>query len=183
MQITAAEFLPIAEKAGALAFLDIEASNLKADFGTVVVASIKPFGKRPRSWSCRPGDDKGLVAEVRNALSDYPVWCTFYGKLFDIPFINSRLLVHGLEPLPKHHHIDCYWVVKARTALSRRNQAHLLSWLGTPESKMSVSPNVWAEMPVNAEHLDTLVKRCESDVRGLEALYRKTKHLISEITR
>ena len=184
MQIDAQKFLPIAEKANAIAFVDIEASNLKADFGTVVVVSIKPYGKKPITFAAKPGRDKALLKQVAAELEKYPVWVTFYGKMFDVPFVNSRLLVNGLPPLPKHHHIDMYWVIKLQTALSRRNQAHLLEWLNAPSKKMSVSPNVWAEMAAQpTESLKILKERCESDVTGLEAMYEKTKHLIREITR
>jgi DNA polymerase elongation subunit (family B) len=184
VQIKAEEFLPIAEAAGALAFVDIEASNLKGDFGTVVVVSIKPYKKKPITFSAGPGRDRKLLLQVRNELHKYQLWVTFYGKMFDIPFLQSRLLVNQLEPLEKRHHIDMYWVIKGRTVLSRRNQAHLLSWLGTPEEKMSVSPGIWANMAVNTpEKLEILRKRCESDVAGLEAMYDRCKHLVAEITR
>lgn len=183
MQITPEVFLPIAEKAKSLAFVDIEASNLKADFGTVVVVSIKPYKGKTKTFFAKPGNDKRLMQEVREELNKYPVWVTFYGKLFDVPFMNSRLLVHGMPPLDKKHHIDLYWVIKGQTALSRRNQGHLLSWLESKQSKMSVSPNVWANMAQSDTALPTLVKRCESDVAGLQSLYDKTKHLIREITR
>lgn len=184
MQIKAEEMLPIAERAGAICFVDIESSNLKADFGTAVVVSIKPYGGPPVTFTARPGRDKAMLRKVAAELAKYQIWVSFYGKMFDIPFLNSRLVRHGLHALEKKHHIDIYWVIKARTALSRRNQAHLLSWLGTPEQKMSVSPNTWAEMAVSTdEKLKILVERCESDVTGLEALYNKTKHLIGEISR
>jgi hypothetical protein len=184
MQILAQEFLPIVEQAGKLAFVDIEASNLKADFGTVVVVSIKPYGKKPITFTAPPGRDKTLLKDVSEELHKYALWATFYGKLFDVPYINSRLLVHGLPPLEKRHHLDMYFAIKARTCLSRRNQAHLLSWLGTPESKMSVSPSVWAEMAADPKKaLKILAKRCESDVTGLEAMYERAKPFIVELTR
>ena len=184
MQITAQEALPILEKAGALAFVDIECANLNADFGTIVTVSIKPYKQAPITFHTRPGRDKKLLKDVAEVMEEYAVWCTFYGKLFDIPFINSRLLVNNLPPLPKHHHIDMYWVVKSRTRLSRRNQGHILSWLETPQDKMAVSPNVWANLASDYdEHIKTLVARCESDVIGLEAMYERVKHLIGEITR
>lgn|SRR5574341_123718 len=185
MQIDAQVFLPIAEKANALAFVDIETSNLNADFGTVVVVSIKPYGQSPVTFTAKPGRDKALLKAVSAELAKYPVWITFYGKLFDMPVLQSRLVRHGLLALPRHHHIDIYFVVKSQTHVSRRNQGHLLEWLEVPEKKMYVSPNVWAEsLPANTpEALEVLKKRCESDVRGLESLYKRTKHLIREITR
>jgi DNA polymerase elongation subunit (family B) len=164
--------------------VDIEASNLKSDFGTVVVVSVKPYGQPPVTFSAGPGRDSRILREVRAELHKYQCWVTFYGKLFDIPFLQSRLLVNGMPPLAKRHHIDLYWIVKSRTVLSRRNQAHLLNWFETPEEKMSVSPNVWANMAVKTpEKLRILRERCESDVAGLEALYTRCKHLISEIQR
>lgn len=184
MQIKAEEFLPIAEKAGQLAFVDIETSNLKADFGTAVVVSIKPYGKKPITFTAKPGNDKAMLKLVAAELAKYQCWVTFYGKMFDVPFLNSRLLVNGIPPLPKNHHIDMYWVIKSQTALSRRNQAHLLEWLEADSKKMSVSPNVWAKMAAQStESLKILKERCESDVIGLENMYNKTKHLIREITR
>lgn len=184
MQIRADEALPLLERAGALAFVDIEAANLNADYGTVVVVSVKPYKQPPVTFDAPPGRDRGLVQEVAEELHKYQCWVTFYGRRYDIPFLNSRLLYHGFAPLEKRHHIDMWMVVKMRTHLSRRNQAHLLSWLGTPESKMSVSPNVWAEMAVKPkEKLAILRERCESDVIGLEAMYERCKRAIAEITR
>lgn len=184
MQFDAQKFLPIAEKAGALAFVDIEAANLNADFGTVVVVSIKPYLQTPITFHARPGRDKKLLKSVVEVMEEYPLWCTFYGKLYDIPFLTSRLLVNNLPPLPKHHHIDMYWVVRARTHLSRRNQGHILSWLGTPEKKMSVSSSVWANLASDYDtNIKILIERCESDVQGLEAMYDRVKHLITEIQR
>ena len=184
MQIKAQEFLPIAEAAGSIAFVDIEAANLNADFGTIVTTSIKPYKKPPITFSARPGRDKKLLQNVHELMIQYPLWVTFYGKLFDIPFINTRLLVNGLMPLPKNHHLDLYWTVRSGLHLSRRNQGHILNWLGTPEEKMNVGPAVWATLASDYEvNSKILVDRCESDVIGLEAMYEKVKHIVGEITR
>jgi hypothetical protein len=49
---------------------------------------------------------------------------------------------------------------------------------------MSVSASDWSDMPSQTEELmPTMIKRCESDVKGLEALYKRTRHLIKDITR
>src|SRR5574341_1463096 len=134
MQIDAQVFLPIAEKANALAFVDIETSNLNADFGTVVVVSIKPYGQSPVTFTAKPGRDKALLKAVSAELAKYPVWITFYGKLFDMPVLQSRLVRHGLLALPRHHHIDIYFVVcgdeltflTAREVLQRITPAMLM---------------------------------------------------------
>jgi len=41
---------------------------------------------------------------------------------------------------------------------------------------------VWAQMPGDVgKHMPVMVKRCESDVAGLEALYKRTRHLVRSI--
>lgn len=184
MQIEATEFLEVAEKAGAVVMLDIEATNLRADFGTTVVVSLKPYGKPAYSFTARPGRDKALLKRVTKELEKYSVWVSFYGKLYDLPFLQSRCMVNGLPPIEKKPHLDLWQLVRSRTALSRRNQAHLLEWLQVPERKLSLSSNVWAELPAKVKvNLDILQQRCESDVEGLEALYDQLKPWVVNITR
>jgi DNA polymerase elongation subunit (family B) len=184
MQIEAQKFLQIAEAAGAIAFLDIESSNLQGEYGSAVVVSIRPYQGSSITFTARPGRDKALLKKVRETLHKYPLWVTYYGKGFDIGFLNTRMLRWGLPPLDRHHHIDLYYVLRYKTLTGRHSQGHLLSWLGTPEQKMSVPATVWSDLAANFdENIAILAERCESDTEGLEALYNKTKHLISEITR
>ncbi len=77
-----------------------------------------------------------------------------------------------------------YYTLKANTLTARRSQGHLLSWLETPEEKMTVSAEEWNRILYDTERsMKTMLKRCESDVTGLEALYRKARHLIRDIKR
>jgi len=185
MQITAEEFLPIAEKAGELVFVDIEASNLKGDYGSALVVSMKPYKKDIITLAAKTaGDDRQLVREARDLLEGYKLWASFYGKMFDIPFLNTRLVHHGLRPLDRRHHIDLYWIVRGTMQTSRRSQAHLLEFLDSPMKKLTLSPDVWNLVLRNPQKgFAILKKRCESDVEGLEALYDRVKPLIREIQR
>jgi uncharacterized protein YprB with RNaseH-like and TPR domain len=185
MQIEVADYLRIAEKAGEVAMLDIEATNLKSDFGLIVVVSIKPYKKEPVTfWAKTQYNDKVLVREVAQELNKYQTWVTFYGKRFDIKFIKSRLMYWGMPDLPHKHHIDMYEPFRYFLNPSRRSQAHLLRWLDLPQEKMGVSPDVWARLGENyKERIEVLKERCESDTEGLEALYERGKHLLKNIHR
>ena len=183
MQIDTQDFLRLVELAKTLYFIDIEASNLRADYGSILCVSMKPYGKSPLTVSVtQPGNDQRVVREVSAHLEDADCWVTYYGKGFDIPFLNTRLLKWGLSPIQKKPHIDLYFQLKSKTLTSRRSQSHLLAWLGTPEQKMTVSADVWNQIvgdPI--KHMPEMIKRCESDTKGLEALYERTKHLIADI--
>lgn len=185
MQIKAEEFLPIAEAAGQLCFFDLESTGTKGDYNSILCVSIKPWHEKPTSFVVDgPGSDRGILADVRNELHKYALWCGYFSKGFDVPMIQSRLLVNNLKPLEKRHHLDLYFILKYRLLTGRRSQAHLLEWLNAKQRKMTLSPDLWVAVLRNPQrYLPVLKRRCESDCAGLEALYDKTKHLIGEITR
>lgn len=185
MQLDAQRFLNMAEKAKSICFFDIEANGLNGDYNSVLVVSVKPYGAKPISLSVNQiGNDQKLVREAKELLEEFDCWVSYYGKGFDIPMLNTRLLKWGIHPIEKRHHVDMYYVLRFNTKTSRHSQAHLLSWLGTQEQKMTVSADVWNQMAANPrKYMPTMIKRCESDTVGLEALYRKSRHLIQEIQR
>jgi len=185
LQIDAQEFFKVAEKAGGVCAFDIEASGLKGDYNTIWVVSIKPYQEEPVSFTVsptRPGLDSRVIREARDMLMDYPLWVSFYGKMFDVPLLQSRLLRHGLSPLVKRHHLDLYWVMRSHTLTARRSMAHLSRWLGTEHQKFDLSPSVW-NMENPEKDLELLVARCEADVLETEDLYDRVKHLAANVTR
>lgn len=197
MQLEAQTFLRLAQSAGTIGFWDIEATGLKGDYNSVLCVSIRPIGQKAVTFAIeKPGHDKGVVKAAAEMLSSLDCWVSYYGKGFDFKMINTRLLKWDLPPLIKKPHVDMYYSLKANLNTSRRSQAHLLDWLRVRETgkstkldeaedavhKMSVSADEWNEVLANpAKSMPTMIKRCESDTLGLQALYLRTKHLIKEI--
>ena len=185
IQLDAQTFLRLAEKAGELGFLDIEATGLRGDYNSVLVVSVKRWGKRPVTYAVdRPGDDTSVVLAAKADLDSLACWVTYYGKGYDVPMLNTRLLAAGSPPLAQRHHVDMYYVLKFNLLTARRSQGHLLLWAGTPEQKMGVSAEVWNKVLADPKAwMPTMIRRCNSDTAGLQGLYTKTKHLIREIQR
>lgn len=183
MKIDAQDYLRLVEKANTLSFVDIEATGLRGDYNSVLVVSIKPYKGKPTTFHIeQPGNDQRVVREAKRVLESYDCWTTYYGKGFDIPMLNTRLLKWGCNPITRRHHIDLYYSLKYNLLTARKSQGHLLSWLDTPEKKMTVGADVWNEVVRNEKGaIATMVKRCESDTKGLQNLYERTKHLIKEI--
>lgn len=186
MQVETPDFLRLVENAGSLMFFDIEAKGLRGDYGKIICVSTKLYAQDPETVVMRTKgeSDKRIIREAKRKLESADCWVSYYGKGFDIPMLNTRLLFHGYEPIEKRPHLDLYWGLRSRLNTSRRSQGHLLSWLGLPAEKMTVGAGVWSELEVNfTENIKTMVKRCESDCKGLEALYDRTKHLVVNISR
>lgn len=185
MQIDAQQFLGYVEATKKIAFYDIEATGLRGDYNSVLCVSIKPYDEPPVTFTIKqPGNDKKLVREAKDYLDQFDCWVGYYSKGFDKPMLNTRLLKWGMTPLPSKHHIDVYYQLKYNLLTARRSQGHLLSWLGTPEQKMSVGADVWNDILYKTEEtMKQMVDRCESDVAGLEGLYKRTRHLYKDIKR
>lgn len=183
MQVDEQVFLDLAEDAAKIVFLDLEATGLKGDYNSILVFSLKPYGKKSYSFTVgQPGNDLRVCREAKEALESYNCWVGYYSKGYDIPMLNTRLLKWGMRPVEKQPHLDMYFTLKANLLTARRSQAHLLEWLETPQQKMTISAETWNRVLSDfGPTINTLRKRCESDVAGLESLYKKTRHVIREI--
>jgi len=196
MQLPVQTFLDLVEKTHRLCAFDLEASGLSGDYNSILVVSIKPFGKPPIVRTCKePGDDEALVKWAVDELGNYDCWVSYYGRGYDMKMLRSRLLDAGCTyDLPYKHHIDLYFsVVASKLNPGHKSQGHVISWL-YPEDKqdakimqkMTVSAKVWNEVlksSTRAKALKTLSERCGRDTIGLQGLYTKTRHLIKDITR
>lgn len=193
MQLDAQKFLDLVETTHRLALWDTESIGREGDYGSIICASVKPFGRKPITFAIEQvGNDRKVVRELAECLATFDGWVTYYGKGHDVPLVNTRLLRWGLDPLPKVPHLDLYFTVKHRTRTGRKSQAHMLEFLEDtmeqlgiePARKMTISPNVWADLAHKfAANIRILKARCESDTAGLEALYRLTRRLVRDITR
>lgn len=185
MKIEAADFLRLVERAGTLVTFDFETTGFQGDYDTGLVFSWKHFDAKPESASVsRVGRDKAIMRQAKAVLESADAWLSYYGKGFDIKFLNTRLLRHGLPPVEKRPHIDLYWIFKSHVATKRKSLAHMLDWLKLDERKLSVSADDWASAPAQWKEIRPLmIKRCESDCTTLQSLYERVKHLITDIRR
>ena len=183
MQINEQDFLDMAEEGNKLLFVDIEATGLKGDYNSVLVVSALAYqDKKAVSFVVKqPGNDQRIVREAKEYLETFAGWVTYYGKGFDIPMLNTRLLRWGIHPIKKRAHIDLYFSLKYNILAARKSQAHLLRFLDCDEQKMDMSPSDWCTV-IETGNLKKMTERCESDCAGLRSLYKKTRHLIRSIS-
>ena len=163
--------------------MDIEATGTKGDYNSVLVVSVRPYNSGSITFSVmQPGNDQKIGRDAKECLEQFDCWVTYYGRGFDIPMLNTRLLKWGVDPIVKRHHIDMYYMLKANTITARRSQAHLLEFLDTPQKKMTISADKWNQVLANPrKEIPVLVKRCESDTDGLMAMYERCKHIIRDV--
>jgi uncharacterized protein YprB with RNaseH-like and TPR domain len=130
-------------------------------------------------------DDKALVKSIASALSEYDVWVTWNGKLFDVPVLNARLRYHGLQPLPLVKHIDAmYYATGGSMRIGRRSLASVSEYFDVANKKTPLSVRIWDKaMSGNKEAYDLIVEHCDADVLVTRDVFAVLKTQIANIHR
>ena len=157
-----------------IAVFDLETTDLSADFGRLLCGSILSYPSmemrtfRYDDYAKDPHDDRRLAVAIRDALESHHITVGYYSKGFDIPFLNTRLLVHGERRLNPGLHVDPIWFYRGWRGMKVRSSSMkvIAKVLNLDEQKMDVPDETW----INARHgskeaMDVVCERCESDVR------------------
>lgn len=178
-----------------VAVLDIETSSLKSDFGIMICAVVKTYGssKEPIVFKVDLSDpdiinsEKQTLQELNTVLEGYDGIITYFGSRFDVPFIRTRSLYHGIAPIGKKKSLDLYFTVKRVTnpssrRLDRINQILQISEPSSSPDKTSLGIAEWNGVVFsrNPEMLEYVVDHCVKDVEILENAVNRFKEFLPE---
>lgn len=163
-------------------YLDIEASNLKANFGHMISWSIKDLKTGKVYYdSITSADilsgkfDKRIVKSLLSAIKEFDCLVTYYGTGFDIPFIRTRAFSHGFD-FPNFgliKHIDLYYTVKSKLCLTRKSLEVACELFGI-EGKTRLDPAIWIMATIgNAKAVKEVLNHNIADVDILQQLHSK----------
>ncbi len=149
--------------ASRIVILDIETTSLAADAGIMVGAGLLPENGPGEYLTVKStGEEKGVLSKLVSRLAGYDVIVTWNGRSFDLPFLTTRLLSHGLDPRPLlgKRHVDLGEVVKGRLRLTFNYLEHVCDFLGIEKKR--------GPMGMDVPHL--YLKAQEGDVRALRII-------------
>lgn len=172
--------------------LDIEASNLSADFGIVLCCGFKFVGQGKTevldilqyTKKKDKGDlikaEKRLLEEMTERMLDADIWLGHYACYYDIPFINTRLLYHGLPVVPANFPlIDTWRISRNRLKLRNNRLATVSGFLETTNEKNAIKPEQWLRaLGGHKESMDYIVEHCRRDIVVLEETYNRLRPLV-----
>ena len=173
MKVEVPQFLKLVEANNSILFFDLETQGLNADYGRILVYSRKFNNSDIRTTF----GERRILRAMKSDFEKADMLVGYNSRLFDVAYANTRLLELGEPPLPKKHHLDMYFALKSKLRTTSKAMGAIGTLLNLAEDKMKVAPKEWrnANLPV-------LASRCESDVRLLQQVYNKTKHLVFTIT-
>lgn len=170
-----------------LGHLDIESSQLNASFGFIVSYCIKSDGEdvivgdklsaRDFRQKDKLSTDKRVVESLVKNLENYDVVTTFFGSYFDIPFIRSRALKHGLDFLGYGSlaHVDVWKWAKRNLKLHSHRLEAVAGHFGV-SSKTKLEPSTWSRGTMgDLEAIDEIYEHNRQDVVTLEKVYHILK--------
>lgn len=167
-----------------ICFFDLETSNLAADFGLLLSACWK-FLDSDEVYTLRldqfPGrfgmaQERHLVKSLSKGLSDADILVAHYGERFDQPYLNTKLLMHGMKPMPPIKMVDTWRIARSRFKLSSNRLAALIEALDIPYKKTPIERNMWVDaMCGSKKAMDYVVEHNVADVLALEQVYLKLR--------
>lgn len=175
-------------------FLDIETTGLGADFGFALCACIKS-GNSDKTYTFRIDDykgyrkdlcnDKPLILDICKAIDDFDVIVHYNGDNFDLPFLDTRLAIHGEKRrVSLIHSVDLYPIVKKKMRLNSNKLDTVATALGLSEQKTKLVPQIWLRASHGSkEDLNYIVEHCQADVLVLELAFTRLKPFIDTIFR
>lgn len=167
-------------------FFDIESAGvnaLKADLGFVIIFGYKwADEKQPHVLTVSKADldkfdDRALLVAASKLIEQADLVVGHFASVFDRRFIQGRLLIHGLPPIPPTKLRDTCMIARSVANYSSNRLKHLAKILGLSHQKLENNwPNAWFEvMKGNMGALRKLAKYCIGDVLVLEELYNKLR--------
>jgi len=165
-----------------LGFVDIETSNLKATYGIVFSYCIKKHGGEIISNSVTPKElkkgiyDKRLMEDFCKDARKFDKLVGYYSSRFDIPFLRSRAIFHGLDfPVYKEiKHADLYMIIRHRFNLHSKRLGVVCEFFHIPSKQHGMNSGVWFKaMQGDKKALDYIVLHCKEDVISTELLWDK----------
>jgi uncharacterized protein YprB with RNaseH-like and TPR domain len=171
---------------------DIEASSLEASFGHALCMGYRyndpKYAKVITIYDCPPkkGEepDAGLMRRLHNLITnEADILVSWYGKEYDRKFLNSRMLMAGLPPMPplNAEHIDLYYTYRGNLKLHSGRLQGVSESLGCPISKTAVRADVWRRAQRgDRAAMAYIVDHCKRDVDILHWLYGKLRPFVRQ---
>ncbi len=168
---------PDTERCG---YLDIEASNLHANWGIVLTYVIKVKGedtfyqKTVTRNELRHCLDKKVMEQCLKDLAKFDRIYTFYGTGFDVKFLRTRAIALGLE-FPEYgylFHNDVYYMARNRLCLNSNRLDNVCMALFGETTKTRLTPKYWTRALMgDKESLEYIAEHCRQDTIELERVH------------
>lgn len=131
---------------------------------------------RSENWGLTDQSDYGIIETLRPFMEEADLIIGHNGDKFDIPWLHTRNLYHGGEPLPPITSIDTLKLARNHFYFNSNRLDYISKYLGF-KGKNKMSLRDWVDIVEYLDHrkLDKMVAYCKRDVLELEKIFNKLK--------
>lgn len=129
-------------------------------------------------WDRKQGDKKMLQQFVRVSKGAAELVGHNIDR-FDMPWVRSRCLFHGIDILPDYPTIDTLKIAKRKFKLNSNRLNYIAQFLGLGQ-KISIEFNLWKDILLKNDPvaMEKMIKYCKNDVVLLEKVFKELyKHV------
>ena len=128
-------------------------------------------------------DDSRIVNELADLVRSADVVVAHNADRFDIPMLNNRILLQGLEPLGNVESIDTLKLAKKNFRFTHNKLDHLARHLGLG-TKIKTDFELWLQVCDGDElAMQRMVRYCRRDVALLEQVFDKLRPYVKGLKR
>ena len=158
-------------------FFDLETTNLDASIGMILCACLKTRGGDTITYVTgkdKDGmlDDKQLCIELRDDLEKFDYVSGYYSTKFDVPYLNTRLIINGERPINQLRHIDVYYTARFKLKLHSNRLQVVAETLFDKSQKTRVVGPIWTRAAQGSKKdMQYIISHCIADVAELEDIF------------
>lgn len=171
-----------------IGFLDIETSNLNANYGMVISYCISSSDNEEilegwlteEDFQDKTGHyDKRILQKCIKDMEEFDRLVVYWGKdrRHDIPFLRTRALMMGLNFPFYHEQIvnDLYDLVKNKLRLGRNGLQSACTAFGIESKEHPITPEIWMRAIVGHDEdaIQYIVSHNREDVISTKALWNR----------
>lgn len=180
------------ELGGKVGYLDIETTDLVAEFGFMLSWAIKERDKKTIHRDLITKEeiygfqfDKRIVKSLIRTLKRFDAVVTYNGTNFDLPFVRTRAVQQGVD-FPGYaelNHFDLYFLAKSKMRLRSKKLAWVCQVLGI-EGKTPLDPETWQmAMYGDPNALRYVLKHNLADVKITEEAHKRLERFSKGVLR
>lgn len=135
----------------------------------------------PKRFKANPHDDYHVVKTIHDVLSQCDVSVAHFGDSFDLRYIKTRSLYHGLDPLPPFQTIDTKKIAKQHFYFNSNSLDYLGNYLGCG-GKIHTPSGLWMKVLKGSKDVEQAIKTMvvynKRDVTLLKDVFMKLRPYI-----
>jgi len=163
--------------------LNIPHDNIIQERAVICVCYKWEHEKQTQYLTWNNGDDRELLEKFMQIMDSADEVVGQNSDNFDIKWLRTRCLSHGIQAQPEYQSVDTYKLAKKYFRFNSNKLDYMSSFMGFG-NKLHTGYDLWKKIVLNNDQkaMNQMVKYCKKDVLLLEKVHNKMKNYVKHKT-